>query len=196
MVDAGLVSRSQLRAILKCEIAAFQGRKPSIETVLRVSTISKVAPVDLLTGKLNVDDGHVSPSPPRVSMLVHTQVNYDNVCAKLEINSKDHPDLSVSELCRQLGISRLNFFRNRPKEATRIRKRYMQHRQKLRVSERERIVEVIDKLIARGRYISWNALKNELPGIYTDADYMETVNALLEQRGFIRNSRGYLVAKM
>jgi TniQ protein len=193
-VSRGIVTKDKLRTVLTSEITLYKESLPTLETVLRVSALSGISPVNLLLGNVNIVEA-ASYQRERTKVPGHREFDYDAAVEKMERASRQHPDLSLSTLCKQAGIARTSFVANRPIAAGRIRKRYKCEMRKRKAHELKLIERAIDRLIKRRRYPSWNAIKKECPGVYTDQEYMDVVNELLAARGFVRNARGYLVAK-
>ena len=193
-INNGMTTKAELRDVLRCETSIYKRYLPTIETVLRVSAISGITPLNLLQGN-TIPDTNNGYRRERSKLPGHRTYDYDAASMQAEGLSKKHPELSLSKVCKQVGTVRVSFVRRRPVVAQKIRARHQDWRDRNRLTEMKMIESAIDSLIGKKRYPSWNAIKKECPGVYTDREYMEFVNELLAQRGFGRNVRGYLVAK-
>jgi hypothetical protein len=194
ILSIGVLTKSDLRRALQCEVGVYERCLPTIETVLRVSALAGISPANLLRGNVNLVEAE-SYRRERATVPGRRVFDYDAAAGKMEVASRQQPELSLSTLCKQVGVARTSFVANRPSAAGRIRRRYLSEMKKRKTNELELIERAIDRLIESNRYPSWSALKKECPGVYADQEYMEVVNELLLKRGFVRNARGYLVAK-
>ncbi|WP_244207967.1 hypothetical protein [Paraburkholderia hospita] len=190
----GILTKSDLRRALQCEVHIYERCLPTLETILRVSALAGISPANLLLGNVKRVEAE-SYRRERAKVPGHRVFDYDAAAEKMELTSRQQPGLSLTTLCNQRGVPRKSFVANRPSAAGRIRRRYIGEMKKRKANELKIIERAIDRLIESNRYPSWNALRKECPGVYTDQEYIEVVNELLLERGFVRNAHGYLVAK-
>ncbi|WP_084534398.1 TniQ family protein [Paraburkholderia dilworthii] len=194
IVADGLVGRAELRDALGCEIKVYERSVPTVETLLRVSSLSGISMQGLVVGDVTKVVTRC-PCASREAIALRARYSGADMRERVWSIARRREDLSPSAICRMAGYPLHAFRRRYPHEVREIYARYIDYQRSVKETEAFLIERKIDELISRGCYVSWRKITTELPGIFVDEECAALINRTLEARGLVRNERGYLVAK-